>query len=527
MKRIIFFLTIAAAISASDARAQDTTTTCPIPCWKQSFPYIFCDLTGAKSVHCSSNPDSMGPGLIAARSKIPGCVNVIPPDTSAWYQPSGPPPPFTEEPPTPPDRETIWERYLNLCLLDEDFPPPWANPYDEDPDNWDDDPSCYDASLQQWALDSSNFLAGAGQEEIDLDGLDTNATHGAETYFDQEYLGLFYEYDNEETAYEENDSIYEADSARWAAGFDQPYRQVWNTTQADSDAQSGLNAWLAICNLKGDPTCCILIEPDNNPKNYPGQYDPTAGQRGFAVGKTYGSPGCPDGGACPPSNYRYITYNATNSFFYQNNTDAFQPNPAYTLHSSPLEGWFTGGVPPEDEYPKDQDYSFNEVVEHEEGHWLGLLHPDSTVNGVKCVNNYNDCKDSITWMLMGSGQAQQGIVPRGLGADDSCMFAKLYCPNAGFAYVEQSQEPEPPSPEIHPNPSTGAMQLDYTVTDRSFVQVGIYDELGKQVRLVSSGYEESGSQSISLGTESLPSGNYVCRVRVGDRVSYINLEIRK
>jgi hypothetical protein len=59
------------------------------------------------------------------------------------------------------------------------------------------------------------------------------------------------------------------------------------------------------------------------------------------------------------------------------------------------------------------------------------------------------------------------------------------------------------------------------------VQVAIYDVLGNQVRMVSSGYEEEGQQTISLGTETLPSGNYVCRVRVGDRVSYINLAITK
>jgi hypothetical protein len=45
--------------------------------------------------------------------------------------------------------------------------------------------------------------------------------------------------------------------------------------------------------------------------------------------------------------------------------------------------------------------------------------------------------------------------------------------------------------------------------------------------MVFDGYLNVGPQSISLGTETLPSGNYVCRVRVGDRVSYINLAITK
>jgi hypothetical protein len=51
--------------------------------------------------------------------------------------------------------------------------------------------------------------------------------------------------------------------------------------------------------------------------------------------------------------------------------------------------------------------------------------------------------------------------------------------------------------------------------------------LGKEVRSVLSEEQEPGEQSISLGTETLPSGNYICRVSVGERVSYINLAITK
>jgi hypothetical protein len=51
--------------------------------------------------------------------------------------------------------------------------------------------------------------------------------------------------------------------------------------------------------------------------------------------------------------------------------------------------------------------------------------------------------------------------------------------------------------------------------------------LGTPVLAVSSDYESEGQHTISLGTESLPSGNYVCRVRVGADVSYINLVVKK
>ena len=80
---------------------------------------------------------------------------------------------------------------------------------------------------------------------------------------------------------------------------------------------------------------------------------------------------------------------------------------------------------------------------------------------------------------------------------------------------------------IHPNPSTGGTELDFTIATRDFVQVTIYDVLGRDVLDVYSGYENPGTQSMSLGTETLPSGHYVCRVTVGDRADYIDLVIQK
>jgi hypothetical protein len=180
-------------------------------------------------------------------------------------------------------------------------------------------------------------------------------------------------------------------------------------------------------------------------------------------------------------------------------------------------------------YPSDQDYSFREVIEHEIGHWFGLLHPDSTVGGMKCPNNFNLCADSIEgyWMLMGAGQVRPGIKPHSLNEDDKCMFEKIYCPSKVFGAVEQIPASKLPSPEVFPNPTTGTSQIQYEVPERAFVQIAIYDLRGNVVRLVSSNYEEAGSHLLSLGTEALTSGNYVCRIRVAEYVWYLNLAIVK
>src|SRR5581483_2317822 len=302
----------------------------------------------------------------------------------------------------------------------------------------------------------------------------------------------------------------------------------WDHAEAQDDAQKGLNAWLAICNLQGDPNCCIVIKPDDYSSNWQGQYDPTQGATSFPLAKEFGNPLCPDDNQCPDTNYRYIIFNATNKFLYQNNQNRRNPNPAYILHEVPTEDFFTGLDAPSDVYPSDNDFSFRDVAAHEIGHWLGMQHPDTSVNGAKCVNNYNNCKDSIPGyrMLMGD-YLPHATSAQGLSYDDKCMFSKLYCPSSLPSGVKESDQPEPPPPEVYPNPTSGGMTLTFTVSERNIVRVSIYDMLGNPIREIVNDIFEPSSQSISLGTESLPTGNYVCRVRVGDRVSYLNVEVRK
>jgi len=261
-----------------------------------------------------------------------------------------------------------------------------------------------------------------------------------------------------------------------------------------------------------------------------------------------GFPKCNEG-TCPD---RFIEVNTSDQFVSADRqTDAGADPSQYTLHPVSQTEFFTDPNTAPSEATGYSGVSFYQLMEHEIGHFLGLHHPDDTVNGQYCTNCYtaNPWYNANLGAINPNGfrtvMAQNNIspllpynAPVTLTSEDECQFQKLYCNTCGggsgtapCAYDDGVSEPNPQqdgfNPEIHPNPSTGATELDYTVADRSFVQVAIYDVLGKQVRLVSSGYEESGSQSISLGTEALPSGNYVCRVRVGDRVSYINLAITK
>jgi hypothetical protein len=514
-----FFSLLLIAASLSVPAIVVAQVHCPIRCDSESFPYWFCEATGGgQKVWCSTNPDSL-PGWLATKTHMPGRVDVVPIDTSLWYQPDGPVPNFTA---TPPNRQTIFDNYASTSYGP---PPSMYSPYEDNTDFWGDS-EAYAVGWAQWDLDSAVFLAGDTQEYTYYDHTDYDQESAFDNYVAHDYQELWEIYDEEE-------STWEYDSTRHYTGNDVSYTQIFSSGGASSDALGGLIAWLAVCRLSGDLSCPIYIYPDFNPQNWKGNYQATPGHPlSFQVGYTAGmGTYCVDGRSCADSSLRYIIYNATNSFFYLNNTDAIIANTAYILHPyAPLMGWFNGGS--DFDADVDTNYSsvtFKQMVEHEEGHFLDMNHPERlTSDSASCVNNQTACPaGGNPPMLMSVTPIHINFPPEDLQPDDKCMFQKLYCPGTGYDGVQEVQIPEPPSPEIFPNPTTGACQLQYVVADGGLVQIAIYDALGKELRSVFSGYGQSGQQSISLGTESLPSGSYVCRVRVGDRVSYINLAITK
>ncbi|HET6400489.1 MAG TPA: T9SS type A sorting domain-containing protein [Candidatus Kapabacteria bacterium] len=443
----------------------------------------------------------------------------MPIDPNTDYQPS------QTRPPKPPNPDH-WALYL--VSVDSTYPP-WMHPYNSDPGFWNYDSSAYVAGLEQWDLDSSTYFRvwwgdTINQYLINTSGLDSNAVTIANDYYDLDGNMWFSPYYGEGL-----------DSAQWANGYDVDYDTVWNNSQATQDAMDGLNAWLAVCHLQGDPNCCIEIKPDNNSNDWKGNYDPTQGSRTFALGRTPGlGEYCSDGNSCPDSSWRNIIYNTTNSFYYQKNDNFPHPDPSFVLYPfSPFEGWFTGSTTPEGtdtmaEYAH-KDFSFRQIVSHEIGHWLGLSHPDQVADGNDtCTNNVTKCHGT---QLMTSGPGmppEPGIDPIGIQPDDACEFQKLYCPESQYDGVsEQPAVPQPPSPQIFPNPTTGASKLKYQVPDREFVEIAIYDVLGSGIKAVFSGYVGAGQHAISLGTEAFPSGRYVCRVRIGESVTYLNVAVER
>ncbi|HZK75691.1 MAG TPA: zinc-dependent metalloprotease, partial [Candidatus Kapabacteria bacterium] len=521
MKRIILIAALALIAISPFARAQGNS--CNIPCCQQSFPYEFCNSDGTDApTRCSTNPNADG---IPAKSFIPGCVNIenaMPAD--GLMQPNAIPPKpasylgddYFLSKYTSTDSFNYYAGYggslqqgIDSVRFTENKPPqdPRNDPTDylimTDPG---DEPSCcpdcppdqYGGdSCQQWVIDKTWWYYFLGAEDQ-----------------------------------------YAADEEAWAAN-QAAYTTVWDQTQAGTDAKNALDAWLNSCQppiAPSDPTCCLNVLLDNNANDFGTQANVTLAKTPL--------PHCGES-TCAEMQARILKVNISDAFLNQSRQTDQGPLPSeYTLHTVHYTSWYTDPTKAPNLMDAYGAFSFFQIMEHEIGHILGLDHPEDlnyscnncyTTNPVVNASNVLNPTGYHTIMAQQLNVPANSslIAPLTLSDEDHCQFQKLYCPdNVDWSLCSngvhtQKNEDTGPYPEIYPNPSTGAAELDYTVKDRSFVQIAIYDMLGNMVSPVSSDYEEIGSYKISLGTESLPSGHYVCRIRVGETVTYLNLVIER
>lgn len=69
---------------------------------------------------------------------------------------------------------------------------------------------------------------------------------------------------------------------------------------------------------------------------------------------------------------------------------------------------------------------------------------------------------------------------------------------------------------IYPNPSIESITLDYLVNRTAWVNISIYDTLGRPVREALSSINGPGRHSETIDVSGLPNGVYFCRITVGD-----------
>ncbi len=75
-----------------------------------------------------------------------------------------------------------------------------------------------------------------------------------------------------------------------------------------------------------------------------------------------------------------------------------------------------------------------------------------------------------------------------------------------------------PDIKCYPNPFSSYTTIEYTLNESSYVQISIYNHIGKQVDLIQQN-QQSGKQQITWNAEGLPSGVYYFRLQAGDQVA--------
>lgn len=63
----------------------------------------------------------------------------------------------------------------------------------------------------------------------------------------------------------------------------------------------------------------------------------------------------------------------------------------------------------------------------------------------------------------------------------------------------------------YPNPSSGAVVVPFVLGAAAWVEVAVFDALGRQVAVVHRGVLSAGTHALGFDTSALPSGVYVLR----------------
>ena len=193
MKNLLIIAFGSLLFATNLAKAQ---VTCPIPCALEQFPYLFCP---DYRVVCSDDPVNAGGEPVKAY--LPNCIHVDQTVTSNGVTLSGIPPvgkvqalgkapgpkPVVGD---PPDRQKIWDRYVNFGIDVQNgngyIVPPWHRAFynsDYNQNYWDNDEIEYDSACGQFSQDSANFLNGDDTAHIDESGLTGNEIKVVNWYF--------------------------------------------------------------------------------------------------------------------------------------------------------------------------------------------------------------------------------------------------------------------------------------------------------------------------------------------------------
>ncbi|HTK82870.1 MAG TPA: T9SS type A sorting domain-containing protein [Bacteroidota bacterium] len=98
----------------------------------------------------------------------------------------------------------------------------------------------------------------------------------------------------------------------------------------------------------------------------------------------------------------------------------------------------------------------------------------------------------------------------------------LHFTTAGAVGVEPDKEGIPSSFALgqnYPNPFNPTTEIKYQLAEKSYIELKVFDMLGREVRTLVKGVEEAGFKSVRFDAKNLPSGEYTYRLTAGAFVS--------
>jgi hypothetical protein len=108
-----------------------------------------------------------------------------------------------------------------------------------------------------------------------------------------------------------------------------------------------------------------------------------------------------------------------------------------------------------------------------------------------------------------------GIAPWGMPIDSIETWSRILMPGTGIETAVAGQVPEATLPSLSPafpNPFRAASSISITLPRETFVYLGIFDALGREVLVLKDATLPRGTNIFQIDGSVLPSGNYTCRL---------------
>ena len=78
-----------------------------------------------------------------------------------------------------------------------------------------------------------------------------------------------------------------------------------------------------------------------------------------------------------------------------------------------------------------------------------------------------------------------------------------------------------------PNPASDECTISYTLANPSKVQLSLIDPLGRELRAIELGRQESGAHTHQIEISKFPSGMYFCTLRAGSQVRKTKIVVNR